>query len=536
MQPGTIFISHRAEYGHLVGELKKAIETTSNKKITVFISEELQGAENWRAKIKSELEKAESLFLVYGAPNEDWTWCFYEAGYFAHIDAYRERPGESIYCIARPKVPPPGPLNDLQMVTNSEKLIDGLIAVYDRNKVKYDVSDLRNDIGRAAKGLFSKLEDFFSYPHVCVTANDAAFGTGKDVPASAVLKGERALMTQLFGIGTDEVTWGEIANPDAMERTEQERFFFSKWVAETRKIILAARENRFVAPQTVLVTRGGPRYRFLLFQGRKQGDGSYFCEFLLINEVGGPALGLSQQQLALLTSIRLGFRFRFELFGRFPNKPSELSGQEIASRIKEIPQIMDGLTTESSARGNLTLEDLQGAFETSEADRIAELTTCWKSLKVDLYDALGLSNDGDPVSDQGLKGNNLKKYRLAFEAMRMINAEFLSRSCARISQTMKRSDEELRTNARQIESNMTGLDSMRGPATVAAPSIVADPPNGRRHPCEENLPTSSPNGRKLSHEADLPAASANGGTPTHQESSPVAFGAAIDPGMIELHD
>jgi hypothetical protein len=44
MKPGTIFISHRAEYGNLVRELKKAIETTSRGKIEAIISEDLPGA------------------------------------------------------------------------------------------------------------------------------------------------------------------------------------------------------------------------------------------------------------------------------------------------------------------------------------------------------------------------------------------------------------------------------------------------------------------------------------------------------------
>jgi hypothetical protein len=462
MKPGTIFISHRAEYGRLVRELKKAIETTARGKIEVFISEELRGAEMWRAEIKSQLEKAESLFLVYGAPNEDWSWCFYEAGFFAGLDASRPQP-RGIYCIARPNIPPPGPLDDLQMVTDAEQLITDLMDIYDRNKVTYDVGKLRDSISKAGGGLFSKLEDFVSYPRVCFTANDAEFGTGPNIPARALLKGERTLLTQLFGIGKDEVTWDEITEQTSTDRTDQERFFFSKWVAETKRIILAARENKFIAPQTILVTRGGPRYRFLLYQARKQGDGSYFCEFLLINEVGGPALGLSQQQLALLTSIRLGFRFRFELFGHFPNKPGDLSGQEIAARIQEIPQIMDSLTTESNARGNPTLQDLQSAFDPDEADRIGELTTYWKGLRVDLYDALGLSQDGERVSDQGLKGSNLEKYQLAFDAMRLINVEFLSRSCARVSQTMKRSDEELKKNAERIEKNVRALDRMRAP-------------------------------------------------------------------------
>src|SRR5271166_6767414 len=130
MTSGTIFVSHRAEYGSLVKELKKAIETTSRGKIRVFISEELRGAEDWREAIKSQLTDAQSLFLVYGAPYEDWTWCFYEAGFFAGIDAGQKN-SRRIYCISRPNVPAPGPLNELQMVTDIEGLLRDLIEIYE---------------------------------------------------------------------------------------------------------------------------------------------------------------------------------------------------------------------------------------------------------------------------------------------------------------------------------------------------------------------------------------------------------------------
>jgi TIR domain len=461
MKQGTIFVSHRAEYASLVRELKKAIETTSRGKIQVFISEDLPGAEKWRAAIKSQLKDAESLFLVYGAAYEDWSWCFYEAGFFAGIDAAQKQ-SRRTYCIARPNVPPPGPLNDLQVVTDVEQLITDLIDIYDRNSVIYDAAKLRDCISQAAKGLFGKLEEFVSYPRVYFIASAADFGQS-ELPSSAVLRGDRTVLTQLFGIGRDEVRWSEITSLASVDRTSQERLFFCKWIDETKKIILAARENRFIAPQTVLIVRGGMRYRFLLYQARIQGDGSYCCEFLVINEVGGPALGLSQQQLALLTSIRLGFRLRYELFRRFPNDFTELSNDERGARIQEIPRLMDSLTAESDARGNMTLQDLQGAFNDEEADRIGRLAAYWPILKDDLYDALGLSRDGNPVSDRGLMGPNLEKYRLAFEALQMINTEFLSRSCSRISQMMMRPDNDLKRNAELIESNVRTLSRMHVP-------------------------------------------------------------------------
>jgi hypothetical protein len=460
MTPGTIFISHRAEYASLVRELKKAIETTSRGQISVFISEQLRGADEWREDIKTQLTNAESLFLVYGAPYEDWSWCFYEAGYFAGIDAGQKQP-RRIYCVSRPSIPPPGPLSELQMVTDIDGLLNDLICIYDQNKVSYNPVQLRQTIREAGKSLFRQLEEFVGYPRVNFVANDSEFNTGRAMPASSMVKGDKILLTQLFGIGKDSLSWNEIATGAANDRTAQEQMFFCKWVEETKGIILAARDNRFVAPQTVLIGRGGLRVRFLLYHARIQGDGSYRCEFLVVDDVGGPALGLSRQLLALLTSIRLAFRFRYELIKRFANEPDILSDADRRSRIQEIPRIIDNLTRESESRGNITAEDLQDAFDNeNDGERIGKLVSHWPFLQEQLYSGLGLSVDGTPVSDQGLIGPNLQKYRIAFESLRLLNVEFLSLCCARVSRMMLRTPEELKKNAEALENNVKALSRL----------------------------------------------------------------------------
>ena len=460
MTPGTIFISHRAQYAGLVKELKKAIETTSRGQIVVFISEELRGADDWREAIKSQLANAQSLFLVYGAPYEDWSWCFYEAGYFAGIDAGQTQP-RRIYCISRPNVPAPGPLSELQMVTDIEGLLNDLIEIFDQNKVTYNPVQLRQTIYEAGRGLFRQLEEFSGYSRVYFVANDSDFGAAADLPAGAMLKGDRAVLTQLFGIGKDAVSWDEVANVAPGDRTPQEQMFFCKWIEETKGIILAARKQSFKPPQTVLIARAGLRVRFLLYQARIQGDGSYCCEFLVVHEVGGPVLGSKPQMLALLTSVRLGFRFRYELIKHFENEPDRLSDADRRARIIEIPRIIDNLTTESVSRGNITPEDLQGAFDNEDdADRIGKLVGYWPFLQGQLYSSLGLSADGKPVSDQGLIGPNLQTYRLAFESLRLLNLEFLSLCCARISRMMLRTPEELKKNAEVLESNVRALSGL----------------------------------------------------------------------------
>ena len=454
----TIFISHRAEYANLVREVKKAIETTSRGQIDVIISEDFSGAEEWRETIERQLQRAKYLFLVYGAPYEDWSWCFYEAGYFAatHSGPQQQR---STYCLTRPKVEPPGPLSNLQMVTDKEQLITDLINIYDSNNVEYDATKLRESINQAAKRLFGRLEEFISYPRVYFIAKDADFAVHDDLPAGAVLKGDPTVLMRLFGIGRDEVPWTDIVQP-ATDRT-QDALFFSKWVDETQRIILAARQNKFIPPQTVLV-RGGQRARFLLYVARSQGDGAYCCEFIVIDEVGGPVVGVPQQQLALLTSLRMGFRFRYEFIKRFAIPAIGLSEEQRRKWIREIPLIIDGILTESQARGNIALGDLQNAFKDEyDADRIEILVGYWEGLKEDIYSALGLSPNGTVISDQGLIGPYLEKYRLAFEALQLSNAEFLSRCCACVSGVMKKSDEDLKKNAKIIDETVVALSRLK---------------------------------------------------------------------------
>jgi hypothetical protein len=468
MKPGKIFISHKHQYGSLVQELKRTIETTSRGRIEVIISEELPAGAKWRGAIKQHLDESEFLFLIYGAPYEDWSWCFYEAGYFA---ALAEVQGQErrIYCIARPNMEAPGPLSDLQMVTDNERLITSLIEIYGRNRVVYDAVELRQSITQATKHLFCRLQEFVSYPRVYFIADDADFGPDGDVPAKAILRGDKTLFTQLFAIGKDTIPWGDIVGA-GNSQNPVELLFFSKWVEEMKKIILAARDNRFIAPQTVLL-RGSRRVRFLLYLARSQGDGAYSCEFLVIDDVGGPVLALSQQQLALLTSVRLGFRFRYEFLRRFAADPADLSDDQRRAWMRDIPRIVDCLMTESDTRGNIRLEDLQGAFDDEEAERIGRIVGHWPLLQENLYSALGLSPEGKTDPDQALVGVNAERYRLAFEALRLINIEFLSRCCARVSRMMTRPEDDLKKNAEMIEQKVKALSRLRAPP--APPAVAA---------------------------------------------------------------
>ncbi len=448
-----IFISHRAEYGRVARELKEAIQDASGGQIEVFISEDIPRGIEWRESIEKHLREAGSLFLIYGAPYEDWSWCFYETGYFSAVapkDAARR-----IYCITRPKVPAPGPLSHLQMVTGKDQLVNELIDLYRENNIRFDAVGLRRLVGALESGLFGALREFQGYPRLSFTAQDADFGAKAVIPANAVVSGDDNVLGNLFTIGADQVSWADIAamagNPAA------EQTFMCKWLDETTRIILAARKAQFIAPQTVLIGRGGRRYRTLLHFARIQGDGTFVCEFLAIDEVGGPPVGLSSQQLSLLTSIRMGYRFRSELIQKFPNDFDALSDDERLARIEQIPRIIEDLTVESRTRGNISIDDLLAGFDDSEGERMRRLLGYYRVVQREMYKTLGLAADGKTVLGPGLVGADVERFRIAFDALRDINAEFLSRCCGRVAKIMVRSEAELSATAKELEEAMRVL-------------------------------------------------------------------------------
>jgi hypothetical protein len=469
MSPVRIFISHRAEYAGVAQDLKEAIELapqrgeleapaqTSQKRVEVFLSEDIPHGNQWLLAIKEHLREAKGLILIYGAPYEDWSWCFYEAGYFAAVD-----PGASnrrIYCIVRPTVPIPGPLSDLQAVKGRDDLIRALTDIYELNGVEVDAGKLRTLVTGLENRLFGQLTEFEGYRRVHFIAPDAEFGANGEIPGNARLTGDDTVLGDLFRFHSNSVRWADVVA--AAHTPAAEENFVPKWIEETTTIIVAARRNEFIAPQTVLIGRAGRRWRTLLHRARIQADGTYSCEFLAIEDVGGPTVGLSSQQLSLLNSIRMGFRFRSEVIKKFPYDFHVLSQEDRRARIQEIPRVIENLTVESKTHGDISMENLLTAFDDKEGERLQKLVGYWPTLQRELYKSMGLSSDGKTVLREGLLGPDVERFRTAFNALKLLNIEFLSRCCARVPRMMKKSERELSDSAKQIDQAVRALTRPR---------------------------------------------------------------------------
>ena len=468
MEP-IVFISHRAEYATQVRALKNAIQDCSNAKVRVFISEDIPHSEEWRKKIESQLRETSSLLLVYGTPEEDWSWCFYEAGFFAGLPV-GEDSKRGIYCIIRPNVPIPGPLGHLQAVKGPDELIDAVQEIYRASGVDCDTGELRDATQKVCRQLYSRLEKYRGHPRVYLTIKEADLDNLTAIPPTATLCGDPLILGLYFGLNKQSAEWREIVEGDG-DLDEVDRVFFLKWLHETQDSILKARKGRIQVAQTVLIARGGAnRCRFLLDEARIQPDGDYVCEFLVLNEVGGRPGGLSKQELAVLTSIRMGLRFRYELIEAFRNLPMEgLPPAERRKRIEDIRDIMDNLTTEADTRGFFAPGDFFGAFEGAEKERLQQLIGKWPTIEQAINESLGISDKGKIISKDGLTGPNIKKFQSALEGLRLMNLEFLSRCCQWASRRNLVNEDELRANGQQLDMIVAQLrNSSHDPLPQAA--------------------------------------------------------------------
>ena len=108
------FLSHKAKDVELAKIVKKAILRVIP--IQVFISEEIRKAEDFRHEIIATLDRADCFVFIFTDPSDDWSWCFYEVGFYDRFAAQASGLRRPIYCLHLPDTLPPSPLAHLQAI------------------------------------------------------------------------------------------------------------------------------------------------------------------------------------------------------------------------------------------------------------------------------------------------------------------------------------------------------------------------------------------------------------------------------------
>jgi hypothetical protein len=112
----TAFLSHKVKDAKLAKQIRDALGKVFPA-ITIFLSEEITKARDFRTEISKALIESSFFILLYTDPSEDWSWCFYEVGSYRSLKLRlsddKERP---FYCLHSGDFQPPSPVANLQTV------------------------------------------------------------------------------------------------------------------------------------------------------------------------------------------------------------------------------------------------------------------------------------------------------------------------------------------------------------------------------------------------------------------------------------
>jgi hypothetical protein len=152
-----VFLSHKQQFATQAKELDAALKM-GVPGATVFQSEDIDKGEKWRETIDRELDKAKCFVLLYTSPEQDWSWCFYEAGRFSR----KGRKPRPVGCLHPKTIELPSPLANLQGITARQDDIeqwfggDFFRGVRSREPTKRELNEAVRAIEKLVNGMPTK--------------------------------------------------------------------------------------------------------------------------------------------------------------------------------------------------------------------------------------------------------------------------------------------------------------------------------------------------------------------------------------------
>ncbi len=109
-----IFLSYKQQFVTQANALHDALKI-GVPGATVFQMADIDRGVKWREAVDDALDDAKCFVLLYASPEQDWSWCFYEAGRFSR----KGRTPRPVACLHPRIVGLPSPLADLQSMNET---------------------------------------------------------------------------------------------------------------------------------------------------------------------------------------------------------------------------------------------------------------------------------------------------------------------------------------------------------------------------------------------------------------------------------
>jgi hypothetical protein len=325
-----IFVSHKARNAKITSDMLDILKSGMTG-VEFFLSEQIEPGDNWRSDIVKEIRSADCLLLLYLDPDQDWSWCMFEAGLFS---ANKPKNGERrLYCIQYPGSPPPDPLSEIQTTS----------ATFDSMKIflksfylttKQTDSKTWADLDATASRLVDFLEQcrpkeyettnlrpsMLLYP--AWTATDRPDWRPVKVPKSLPLdRSEVVIENQksvfLLGFDVDPQKMNVV---DFLKRLDTEGSDVRRpWMEKFLESLQSTLEGRMTEQHVVYFRSAmGNILRPIIESVKRSDDGAEcVCRVVFVDAFAPPSSGNPSRMQLLANGLRLAVRTRLEVLDKY---------------------------------------------------------------------------------------------------------------------------------------------------------------------------------------------------------------------------
>ncbi len=445
MQQVNIFISHRHTDSVAAIEMKRLLEGLCEKdKQQVYISEHIEGGQDWFRWIQESLAKSNLLILLYTDSSEDWDWCMYEAGLFTDL---REAEFGRVVCFHSTEEIPK-PLRHLQGIKVDESKIEQFLKdLYLGTELlrldqpisawleprQDELTDTAVRLTRLLKR--RKVETYYHGLHLFIDVRNADQIKEDKIPPESIVISDHPGIWDLFDLQASKWTWKDI---EAQARKNKD----TAWLRELSEAMYRSRlKRRITSIRSTYLSRSDMKnYRPILYRVDKRSDNSIQFKLLFMEDFSWQLENVPEKIATLVTSLTMSTRFRHEILIPYAHRLRvKNSEEELQKSCDEIQKKLNIIEEDALVRGLLNEERLRNVFQNpKERDEILEMFQEWYILKNSIFECIE-GNRYEDVLTIMLKINKLNDHFLNIGTRRLheINSEITEEL------TLKLSDEGL---------------------------------------------------------------------------------------------
>jgi hypothetical protein len=440
----SVFVSHKVNDRTVTNCLKELLDSHTEN-ITFFVSEDIQAGAPWRKTIAERLKGAGFLVLVFTDPKEDWGWCLYETGFF---DALSQIPdsklARSIWCLHNASTPPPSPIADLQTVPATNQAVEKWLSeLFERTNQTKEV--FRNAIPKLAdeicKLFINSQKPIYSQRSIDIVVDCTLLTSPDDLPDGATIHGDPSLMGELFGTYDNRTNWKSVK--ERFDKSLNSVEVNNNTLKEISRAVYDIYKKNIVHPiqGIIFVDQGPKRYRPIISCAKELTRGRVSCEILLLDEGGGPLQNIDKALGALLTSIRIAARIRWEIIRPFTSDVRDLAQVDPKKLRFDLQTCLNNIFLEAEFRSHFSWLDLLKAFDNPERAKMREINAAFDRVYPKIWQGIGFSNVKETfgeVSDKPMTSEDLSLIESGLQELERLNKDFLAIAAPRAELLIQR--------------------------------------------------------------------------------------------------